>query len=157
MIESIFYIIQGIILALFGIGCFIISIISRSGQKTGNTKVYDGTVTGIDSDGNLNVSYLAGNQFYSAAYGNGMFSEEGIYSKLGEIPETGLKVCVMVEKENPENLISVIFMRQMGKGLSRKRNYIDHDSRKTRSSFFLLSISLLICGTYCILKGLGKI
>lgn len=145
MFEDIF---TGIMMSLFGIGLFALSIVTTR-QKIGNYDLYDGTVTSVNPETrDIIVTYEADERFYSTSYH---------ISDIEDMPEVGLQVRVMTYSENPQKVFTVLFQREMGRGTSGKHKYIDNNSSKNLKGTILCSILFLVGGIYYLLEGFNII
>lgn len=143
MFEDIF---SGIMCILFGIGMFAFGIITTR-QKIGNFDFYDGEITSVNPETrDITVMYKAGEQPYSASHHIPDFED---------MPEVNLKVLVMTYSGNPHKVLTVKFMREMGRGTSHK--YIDNNSSKNRRGMILGSILFIVGGICFLLQGLNII
>ena len=145
MFEDIF---TGIMMSLFGIGLFALSIVTTR-QKIGNYDLYDGTVTSVNPETrDIIVTYKADEKFYSTSY--------HIF-EVDTIPEIDLQVRVMTYSENPQKVFIVLFQREMGRGASSKHKYIDNNNSKNLKGTILCSILFLVGGICYLLQGFNII
>lgn len=145
MFEDIF---NGIMSILFSIGIFAVGILT-SQRKIGNYDLYDGTVTSVNPDTrDITVTYKADEKFYSTSYH---------ISDIEDMPEVDLQVRVMTYSGNPQKVFTVQFQREMGRGTSGKRKYIDNNSSQNRKGTILCSILFLVGGICYLLQGFNII
>lgn len=136
----------GIMLILFGIGLFAFGLFMKH-QKTGNYEFHDGTVTSVNSETrDIAVTYKADEKFYSASHH---------IPDSEDMPEVDLKVCVMTYAGNPQKVLTVKFMREMGRGTSHK--YIDNNSTKNFRQMISGSILFIVGGIAFLLDGFNII
>lgn len=145
MFEDIF---KGIMSILFGIGIFAFGIVTTC-QKMGGYDFYDGKVTYVNPETrDITVTYKADEKFYSTSHH---------LLEIDTMPEVDLKVRVMTYSGNPQEVFTVQFQREMGRGTSGKHKYIDNNSSKNRKQIILVSILFLVGGIAFLLEGLNII
>lgn len=145
MFEDIF---MGIMFILFGIGLSAFGI-STTRKKMRNYDFYDGEVTSVNPETrDITVTYKADEIFYSAGHH---------ISDIEDMPEVGLKVRVMTYSGNPNEVHTVLFQREMGRGTSGKHKYIDNNSSGNRRQIILGSILFWVGGICFLLQGFNII
>lgn len=145
MFEDVF---EGIMSVLFSIGIFAVGILTYR-RKIGNYDLYDGTVTSVNPETrDITVTYKADEKFYSTSYH---------ILEIDTMPEVDLQVRVMTYSRNPQEVFTVQFQREMGRGTSGKHKYIDNNGSQNRKATILCGILFLIGGICFLLEGFNII
>ncbi|MBQ6945773.1 MAG: hypothetical protein IJN43_15855 [Ruminococcus sp.] len=145
-------IIEGCILILLSVLTLILALAVRNFGVVNDTEIVDGVIATSDSQKKeVIVNYKINNKMYSSAY------DCETYANVGEIPPVGLKVRVSVDPNQPDKVVFMHLMREMGRGLSGRHDYIDNSNKKSRFSISFLIVMLFLAGVYLILHGLSII
>ena len=145
-------VIEGCILIVLAILFLILTVIVNRLKSVDSYETVDGVILKSDClKKEVIVNYTINDVCYSAPY------HCEVYANVGEMPPTGLKVQVTVDSDAPDNIIFMQMMREMGRGLSRKYNYMDHTSQNNRNTAIFMIVILFVSGIYLILHGLSII
>lgn len=145
-------VIEGCILVVLSILAFILSLAVRNLGRVNDAEIIDGVIASSDlQKKEVIINYTINNKTYSSVYNC------EVYAKVGEMPPVGLKVRVSVDPDQPDKVIFMQLMREMGRGLSGRHKYIDNSDRKSRLSIVFLIVMLFLAGIYLILHGLSII
>lgn len=143
-------IIEGSILLLLAVLLRILMLMSGRLQSDSGCEALDGIVTESDiTRKEILVKYTLGGVSYTAPY------RCEAYAMVNEMPPVNLKVRVMVSPDAPDQIVSVQFMREMGRGLSGKHAYIDYRGKRNTFTLMLLFVILFGAGLYMLLQGIG--
>lgn len=116
------------------------------------TILLDAEIVKSDLQNNeVSIEYIFNNQTYLSSYNC------NVYATAGEMPPVGLKVQIAIVPTEPEIITHMFLMREMGRGFGGRQNYINNTSKKNKTAWSFIIISLFIAGLYMILNGLSII
>lgn len=145
-------IIEGFILVFLGIILLVLVVIINNLNSSSGYETYNGMIVESNIDKKeVIINYTIKGVSYSAPYNC------EVYANTNEMPPKNLKVQVSISPDNPSEIVFVHFMREMGRGLNGKHQYIDNESGRNRKSLIFLCIGLFGAGIYMILEGFGVI
>lgn len=145
-------IIEGCILIILSVLTLFFALATRYYGGLKDTEIIDGIITSSDlRKKEVVIDYIINNKTYSSVYNC------EVYANVGEMPPVGLKVRVSVDPNQPDKVVFMQLMREMGRGLSRRHEYIDNSTKKSQLPIVLLIVMLFLTGIYLILHGLSII
>ena len=153
MYNMIGEIIEGVILLLLGVGCLIGAfLMSKRKLKYGGLDRYYGTVTDVNTAGRqITVTYGDGKQTYTAPY------DMTVRAQFDSMPEVGTGVAVLAYWNNPEQIHTLLFMKEAGRGLGGSRKYLHNSRLKNMGTTAVLGLVLVLIGAYLILRASGRL
>lgn len=145
-------IIEGFILILLSVLALILALVVRNLGRANDVEIVSGVIISSDlQKKEVVINYKINNKTYLSAY------DCEVYANVGEMPPVGLKVQVSVDPNQPDKVVFMHLMREMGRGLSGKHDYIDNSNKKSCFSISFLIVMLFLAGVYLILHGLSII
>ncbi len=145
-------VIEGCILIVLSILSLILVLVVQNIGGVNSAEIVDGVIISSNlQKKEVIINYTFNNNMYSSAYNC------EVYANVGEMPPAGLKVQVSVNPSQPDKVVFMHLMREMGRDLSGRHDYIDTSKRKNSFSIGFLILMLFLAGIYLILHGLSII